>query len=239
VATDDLVVSKIQVTVVRKAIKNLHIGVYPPDGRVRVAAPEHTPDAVIRAAITSRLGWIRKQQRRFEGQARESRREMVSGESHWFLGRRYRLSVVETPRPWGVRVLRASVLELRCPHGSDAAKRAVILDQWYRTELVRTLSPLVATWSGVLGVTAMDWRVRKMRTKWGSCSAAGRLWFNLELAEKPRRTIQYIVVHELAHLIERRHDAAFQALMDHHLPDWREARRELGALPLGADTWDV
>ena len=236
-ATDGLTAGGIDVSVVRKPIKNLHIGVYPPDGHVRVAAPDQTPDSVIRAAVTSRLGWIRRQRRGFWEQARESRREMVSGESHWVLGRRYRMAVVEGSGRPGVRLLRASVIELRCAPGTVVEKRAELLDRWYRRQLAGMIAPLLEQWQPRLGVVAADWRIRKMRTKWASCSLTGRLWFNLELAKKPPRTLEYIVVHELAHLIDRRHGAEFQAILDRHYPGWRQARHELGVLPLGADTW--
>ncbi len=230
---DVLVVRGVQVAVVRKDIKNLHIGVYPPDGHVRVAAPLVLSDSAIRAALVVRFSWIRRHQAQFAGQQRESRREIVTGESHWYLGRRYRLSVVESTGAPGVRIANLHTIELRCRPGSDYEQRETILGRWYRARLKELAGPIVESWSPVFGVEKADWRVRVMRTKWGSCSAGSeRIWLNLDLIKKPRRCLEYIVVHELAHLVERRHGRPFQALLDEFLPKWRFIRTELGSLPI-------
>lgn len=225
------------VSVVRKPIKNVHLSVYPPDGHVRIAVPTGISDPAVRLAIIDKLGWIHRQQDNFRAQVRESAREMVNGESHWFGGRRYRLNVSETTGRNAVRVS-GRTLELRCRPGSSRERRAAILDRWYRAQLRELLPPLLTAWEQRLEVTAAEWHIKRMKTKWGSCNAsARRLWFNVELAKKPPRCLEYVVAHELVHFVVRRHGAAFIALMDQSLPKWRSLRQELGQLPLGGGWW--
>jgi hypothetical protein len=233
VSTEETIqVAGLQVLVVRKAIGNLHLGVYPPDGHVRIAVPAEMPASAVRAAIAQRLPWIRRHQAAFSGQARESLREMVNGETHWYLGRRLRLKVVEADARPGIR-LAHSVLELSCPPDTSAAERRTLLDGWYRARLREVAAPMVDLWAERLDVSVADWRVRKMRTKWGSCAIENRrVWLNVELAKKPRRCIEYIVAHELLHLRVRRHGEAFGQLMDEVMPHWAILRAELGALPI-------
>lgn len=232
-----LLVGDLAVEVVSKAIKNLHLGVYPPDGQVRVAAPLHLDDEAIRLAVISRLPWIRRQQRAFAGQERQSQRELVSGESHWVAGRRYLLEVVEGPRP-GVALLNARTLRLTVRPGSDRATREAVLERWYRARLHAAIPALLAKWQPVIGVTASEVRIKKMKTRWGSCTIeARRLWLNLELAKKPPACLEYIVVHELVHLLERHHNARFLALMDRFLPHWPQRRAELNRAPLAHAEW--
>jgi predicted metal-dependent hydrolase len=233
-----MTVGGLRVFVVRKDIQNLHLGVYPPDGWVRVAVPTAISDKAVRAAVAGKLGWIRRRQVRFRDQARDSPRGMLSGETHWFDGRRYLLKVVEAPGRSLVTLRGGSKLELRCPPGSTVAQRVAVLDRWYRTKLEEVVPGLVATWSDRIGLASPRWRARRMRTKWGSWSAAsGLVWLNLELAKKPRRTLEYVVVHELLHSIDRRHGADFQSLLDHFLPQWRLIRDELADLPLAHYPW--
>jgi predicted metal-dependent hydrolase len=228
----------LRVSVVRKEIKNLHLGVYPPDGHVRIAVPLTVSDTAVHAAIAGKLPWIRRQRASFERQARESRREMVNGESHWYLGRRYRLHVAETTGRPGVKLLSRSTMELHCRPGADTRERAAVLERWYRRRLRELATPMLKAWAPVLGVEVADWRIKRMKTKWGSCNArARRIWLNLELAKKPTPCVEYVVVHELAHLVERHHDRRFQALLEEHLPRWRFLRAELGVLPLADDIW--
>lgn len=227
------------VEIVRKDIKNLHVGVYPPAGRVRVAAPRHMDDEAIRVAVVSRLGWIRRQQAGFSSQERQSHREMVTGESHYFQGHRYRLDVIEAPGKSSVRVANNNTLELRVRPGTECAKRLEVLNEWYRRQLKAQLSELVAKWEPVLGVTVRDWRIRKMKTRWGSCNIeAQRIWLNLELAKKPPGCLEYILVHEMVHLLERLHSERFAKLMDQFMPDWRLRKDELNQAPLGYGEWD-
>lgn len=228
----------VAVEVVRKEIRHLHLGVYPPDGRVRVAVPVHVADEAVRLAVVSRLGWIRRKQRAFEEQARQSRREMVTGESHYFQGRRYRLDVIEEAGAPSVRLAGHTTLELRVRPGSERHFREVVLQRWYRQQLREQVPPLVAKWEPVVGVTIGEVRIRKMRTLWGSCNtAARRVWLNLELAKKPARCLESILVHEMVHCLERRHNERFRELMDGLLPSWRRHREELNRAPLAREDW--
>ncbi len=233
-----MIVGGVRVSIVRKAIKNLHLGVYPPAGRVRVAAPSAVSDAAIRLAIVGKLAWIKRQQAKFEAQPRQSEREMVNGESHYFLGRRYRLWVVPSARASSVVLRNRSTIELHVPSHSTTAQRERVLQRWYRQRLKELIPPLVDKWQPILGVELAAWGVRKMKTRWGTCNpAAGRIWLNLELVKKPIHCLEYLVVHEMAHLIERSHNDRFVRIMDTHLPQWRLHRQTLNSEPLAHDTW--
>ncbi len=200
---------------VRKDIKNLHLGVYPPSGRVRVAAPLVVSDEAVRLAVIGKLGWIRRQKTRFTQQPRQSQREMINGESHYFLGQRYRLRVHEHDAPTRVAVRGVASLDLFVRPGTSAGQREAVLLRWYREQLKALIPPLLEKWQPILGVQAADWGIRKMKTKWGSCNPASRrVWFNLELAKKPAQCLEYIVVHELVHLLERHHNERFAALIE-------------------------
>ncbi len=228
----------IAVEVIHKDIKNLHVGVYPPNGRVRVAAPLRLDDEAVRLAVVSRLGWIRRQRAEFERQERQSRREFVTGESHYFKGRRYRLNVTEHDSRPTLRLLNNTTMELRTRPGDNRDTREAVLYQWYRCQLRNQLPPLLAKWEPKVGVTVDDLRIKKMKTRWGSCNIeAKRVWLNLELAKKPVSCLEYIVVHEMVHLIERSHNDRFQALMDRLLPQWRMYRDELNRAPLAHADW--
>jgi len=233
-----ITVSGVPVQVVRKAIKNLHLGVYPPHGRVRVAAPLRVNDAAVRLAVIGKLGWIRRQRARFEAQPRQSRREMVSGESHFFLGRRYRLRLMEQAGAGTVVLRNKSALELRVRPATNAAQRNRILQQWYRQQLKALVPPLMEKWQTALEVVVAEWGVKKMKTRWGSCNIeARRIWLNLELAKKPVQCLEYIVAHELVHLIERNHNDRFVSILERHLPHWRRHRQELNSEPLAHESW--
>lgn len=236
--TRALTISGLQVAVVRKAIKNLHLGVYPPDGRVRVAVPFAVSDAAVRVAVIGKLPWIRRQRAAFERQPREGQREMVSGESHYFLGRRYRLKVVDTEGPSQVRLSTTRALELHARPGLGVDQRQQLVQRWYREQLRTIVPPLLEKWQSAIGVNISGWGIKKMKTKWGSCNAeARRIWLNLELAKKPLECLEYLIVHELVHLLARKHDDRFNALMDGYLPRWRHCRKELNAAPLARETW--
>ncbi|MCA2980434.1 MAG: M48 family metallopeptidase [Myxococcaceae bacterium] len=229
----------IKVQVVRKAIKNLHLGVYPPNGRVRVAAPMAVSNDAVRLAVIGKLGWIGRQRRKFLKQPRQSKREMVSGESHYFLGRRYRLRVIEFEgsAAQGVKK-RPAIIELNVRAGAATHSREAVLDAWYREKLREVAGPLMEKWQRKLGVEAADWGIKRMKTKWGACNAeARRVWLNLELVKSPPECIEYIVVHELVHLVARAHDERFFALMDRHLPGWRARRELLNSSPLPHVVW--
>jgi predicted metal-dependent hydrolase len=233
-----LVVSSLRVSVVRKPIKNLHLGVYPPDGRIRVAAPLAVSDSAVRVAVIARLPWIKRQQAAFEHQVRESAREMVSGESHYYRGRRYRLMVLESKGSPRVEIRGPKILALYVQPGWTAEDRARLLQRWYRERLRELLPPILEKWQAKLGIELRSWSIKRMKTKWGSCnSAARRIWVNLELVKKPPACLEYVVVHELVHLLARKHDERFLALMDRHLPSWRQYRAELNAAPLAKESW--
>lgn len=232
------VIGGIQVRVIRKAIRNLHLGVYPPNGRVRIAAPLAMSDNAIRLAIVGKLAWIKRQRARFDAQPRQALREMVSGESHYFLGKRYRLRVVAHDGVAKVFVRNRSTIELHIPRHAGVEQRAQALRRWYRQQLRLLVPPLLAKWQSLLGVQVAEWGIRRMKTKWGTCnSKARRIWVNLELAKKPPQCLEYIVVHEMAHLITRHHDDRFVAILNRRLPHWERYRDELNAAPLSHETW--
>lgn len=231
-------VAGIRVEVVRKDIKNLHLGVYPPQGRVRVAAPLVVSDEAVRLAVIDKLGWIKRQKAKFAQQPRQSRREMVNGESHYFLGRRYRLRLHEHQGPARVALRGIATLDLFVRLGASTEQREAVLLQWQREQLKTLIPPLLEKWQPILGVQANAWGIKKMKTKWGSCNpTARRIWLNLELAKKPVQCLEYIVVHELMHLLERHHNERFITLMDAHLPPWRQYREMLISSPLGHEAW--
>jgi len=232
-------VSGISVDVIYKDIKNLHIGVYPPFGRVRVAAPERLTEEAIRLAIVQRLSWIKKQQDRLRNAERQSAREMVSGESHYVWGSRLRLEIVEKPGRAKIEIS-GSKLRLCVPPGADTERRRRVLDGWYRKQLKAAIPDLIKKWEPVIGQEVTAWTVRRMKTKWGSCNPkSGRISLNLELAKKHPGCLEYILVHEMAHLHERKHGDRFTALMDNYLPNWRALRDQLSQEPLAHEEWSA
>jgi predicted metal-dependent hydrolase len=234
-----ITVSGIKVDVVRKDIKNLHLGVYPPNGRVRVAAPLVVNDEAVRLAVIDKLGWIRRQRNKFAQQPRQSQREMVNGESHYFLGQRYRLRIHEQDGPARVGVRGVARLDLFVRRGTSADQREAILLRWHREQLKALIPPLLAKWQPIVGVQVANWGIKKMKTKWGACSVeARRIWLNLELAKKPVQCLEYIIVHELVHLLERHHGDRFTALMDTYMPTWKALKAQLAHGPLGHEDWD-
>jgi len=231
-------VAGIPVEMVRKDIKNLHLGVYPPNGRVRVAAPLLLDDEAVRLAVVSRLGWIRRQRESFAKQDRQSQREMVTGESHYFRGRRYRLDVVELEGRPSVNLRNSRTMELRVRPDMDRQAREAVLLRWYRRCLRESLPELLAKWEPKVGVEVAECRIKKMKTRWGTCNyEARRIWLNLELAKKPPACLEYILVHEMIHFLERHHNDRFRDLMDHYMPQWRQHRDELNRAPLAHETW--
>ncbi|AOE86307.1 M48 family metallopeptidase [Pseudomonas sp. TCU-HL1] len=224
----NITVSGLTVEVVRKPIKNLHLGVYPPQGRVRVAAPLAVDDEAVRLAVVGKLGWIKRQRAKFQAQPRQSQRRMVSGESHYFLGRRYRLRVHETTGALRIALRGTATMDLFVRPDTTVERREQVLHDFYRAELKRLVPELLEKWQPKLGVEARAWGIKRMKTKWGTCNIeARRIWLNLELAKKPVQCLEYILVHELAHLHERHHNDRFTALLDLHLPQWRPLREEL------------
>lgn len=234
-----LTVAGIDVDVVYKNIKNLHIGVYPPMGRVRVAAPARLDDDQVRLAVVSRLSWIKRQRDQLQAAQRQTIREMVTGESHYVWGSRLRLRVTERPGRPHIEV-DGDCLRLYVPAETTAETRRDVLDRWYRGQLRRAIPDLIERWQEKLGVAVPKWSIRRMKTKWGSCNReTGHIWFNVELAKKDPKSLEYLVVHEMTHLVERGHGERFQALMDRALPDWRARRDALNESPLAAEDWKI
>ena len=231
-------VSDLSIEIVRKDIKHFYIGVHPPNGQIRVSAPLRLDDDAVRMAIISRLGWIRRKQASFVKQQRQSQREYVSGESHYFAGKRYRLKVTEQDCPPKVQLLNNTRIGLTVRPGTDRDKREAVLYEWYREHLRAQLPPLIDKWEPKMGVSVNEVRIRKMKTLWGSCNIeAKRIWLNLELAKKPNTCLAYVLVHEMTHLLERHHNDRFRGLMDTFLPQWRTYRDELNKAPLAHENW--
>jgi predicted metal-dependent hydrolase len=232
-----LTVSGLDIDVVYKDIKNLHISVYPPMGRIRVAAPERTNEDTIRLAVVQRLPWIRRQREQFQEADRQTKREMESGETHYVWGQRYRLDVSRTSSHYKVQT-KGNTIWVIAPADADADARRATLDRWYRRQMKSALPAVLEKWQPILGAEADKVVVRRMKTKWGTCVTHSRtIWINPELAKKNPRCLEYIVVHELMHLHERGHGERFVALMDKYLPDWRARRDELNAAPLADEAW--
>lgn len=232
-----LTVRGIDVDVIYKDIKNLHIGVYPPLGRVRVAAPHRLDNDAVRLALVQRLPWIKRQRERLQSADRQSQREMVTGESHYVWGGRYRLKVIERPGRAHVEIDGDRLL-LYVAAGTATEKRRELLDRWYRERLREAIPDVIAKWEPTLDVTVPRWTIRRMKTKWGSCNReTGHIWLNVELAKKHPESLEYIVVHEMTHLLERGHGERFTKLMDSFMPDWRSRRDALNDAPLAHEEW--
>lgn len=233
----EITIGTITMSLYRKAIKNLHISVLPPDGRVRISAPEHMTETAIRMAVIHRIPWIKKQQRDFSLQLRQSEREMISGESHYLWGKRYRLEMIERYGKHEM-ILHHGRLQLFVKPGTTRENRQKVVQKFYRNAVRDALPALMQEWSEKMALTLPSWQVRRMRTIWGSCNREKqRVLINSELAKKPIECLEYIVVHELAHLIERLHNDRFREQLDTHLPNWRESRALLQKMPLSEENW--
>jgi predicted metal-dependent hydrolase len=228
---------EITVDVIRKDIKNIHLSVYPPTGTVRISAPSRMKLETIRVYAISKLGWIKKQQTKLRNQERETPRDYVTRESHYFMGKRYLLRISETDGAPSV-VLRHREIELVVKKDSDLEQRQKLLEAWYRKQLRQKAGTYIAFWEKQMDLKVSEFGIKRMRTKWGSCSRdAKRIWLNLELAKKPKECLEYIVVHEMVHIMERKHGTRFIALMDKFLPQWRQYKEELNRLPIGHSNW--
>lgn len=234
----DLIIGDIQIEVIKKNIKNLHLSVHPPNGRVRIAAPNTMNDEAIRVFAISKLSWIKKQRAKFQNQERQSEREYVSGESHYFQGRRYLLNVVYTTKKQRVEIKKNNQLDLYVRKESTKAQREKVMMEWYRAHLKKQIPDIIAKWEKIIGVSVNSWGVKLMKTKWGTCNPnARRIWVNLELAKKNPRCLEYIIVHEMIHLLEKHHNDRFHAYMDQFLPNWREIKAELNELVFESSAW--
>ena len=230
-------VGEIAVALTRKDVKHVHLSVHPPSGRVTLVAPTGTRPEVARAYAVSKLGWIRDQQAKLREQPRESPRQFVERESHFLWGRHYLLSVKEEEAKPSVR-LGHRTITLTVRPGSSQAKRAAVMHEWQRSLLHETVRPLIRRWETKLGVKLGGYFLQRMKTKWGGCNHRARnIRLNTELVKKPKDLVEYVVVHEMLHLLEPTHSERFLTLMSKHYPAWREARAELNELPLGAAVW--
>lgn len=222
-----MTVDDVTVDVIRKPIRHLYLLVKPPQGQVRVTAPLRFSEAQVRLAIVERLPWIRRNQARIAKLPQSAKSEMQSGETHWFMGRAYRLELVSTTT--ANVILRDGVMQLHARVNATIDQRRKILEQWYREQLQLLIPPLVHRWCAVMQIdSAPSWHIKKMKTKWGTCNPrARRIWLALELAKMPAECLEYVVVHELVHLFERGHGKRFKRFMDRFMPDWRQKRRLL------------
>jgi predicted metal-dependent hydrolase len=233
----NLTLGNLAIEVVRKDIKNIHLSVHPPIGRVRMAAPEHVSNDALRAFAIGKLTWIRRQQQKLHMQERENPREFIHRESHSVWGRRRLLTVIEHDKPPFVE-LRHTRLKLFVRPGTDTEGRNALLEAWYREQLRSAVAPLIERWQKKLRVQVAKVFVQHMKTRWGSCNhTAHTIRLNTELAKKPPMCLEYIVVHELLHLLEPTHNARFIALLDQHLPGWTNRRDQLNRLPVRHETW--
>jgi len=235
--TETIQLGEIAIRVTRKAIKNVHLSVHPPDGRVTLATPTDTRLEVARAYAISRLNWIRQQQKMLKTQARETPREFIERESHYLWGRRYLLSVIEKECRPHVSIDHRRIKLIVRP-GSDQTKRENVIHNWHKGLLHEFIPPLIRKWGKKLGVDVSAYFLQRMKTKWGSCNhKAGHIRLNTELVKKPKDLVEYVIVHEMVHLLESTHNDRFVAILDEHYPSWREARAELNDLPLTAEVW--
>ena len=225
------------VDVVLKNIKNVHLSVHPPTGRVTISAPSRMTLATIRVFVISKLGWIRQQQLKLQEQERETPREYLDRESHYVWGRRYLLKVAEVEQPPAVE-LKHNRMVLRVRPGTDETKRQTIMEEWYREQIKQVAPPSIAKWEKAIGVKCERVFVQRMKTKWGSCNPRTRtIRLNTDLAKKPRECLEYLVVHELIHLLESTHNSRFVALMNQFMPKWQSHRQSLNRLPVRHESW--
>lgn len=236
--TSRITVRGINVQVIRKEIKNLHLSVHPPEGRVRISAPLHLSDDNVRLAVVAKLRWIKTQQTHFKDQPRQCPREAVTGESHYFFGRRYRLEVMQGYGRHRVVIKNNRTLQLFVNPGTTTKNKMLVINEWYREELKVFIPVLLEKWQEKIGVDVLAWGVKKMKTRWGSCIIPRkRIWLNLELAKKPPECLEYVLVHELVHLLERHHNERFRTLMGKFMPSWQHGRDILKREPLAHEAW--
>lgn len=235
--TETISLGDIVIRITRKAVRNVHLSVHPPEGDVTLVAPANTRLDVARAYAISKLGWIRERRQELQDQARETPRQFISRESHYVWGRRYVLEVEHKDAKPSV-LLQPTKIILSVRPGTEVTKRAEIMYAWHRQLLHELIPPLIQKWEAKLGVKVNAYYLQRMKTKWGSCTAQARnIRLNTELVKKPKDLVEYVLVHEMVHLIEPTHSERFVALLNQHYPGWREARAELNELPLGAEAW--
>lgn len=235
---EELKIGEMSIDLIRKDIKNMHLAVYPPTGRIRLAVPTTTTDETIRLFAISKIAWIRKHQRNFEAQDRQTPRQYKERESHYFQGKRYLLRIIEQNAAPKVIFKTKTYIDLYVRPNTATAQRQAIINEWYRAELKKQIQPLIDKWQSRIDVTVADWQVKQMKTKWGTCNIEQkRIWINLELAKKPIHCLEYLIVHEMIHLLERHHNDRFRALMEQFMPQWKFYKEELNRLPVSHGEW--
>jgi len=233
-----LQVGGIEAVVLYKPVKNLHLNVLPPVGKVRVTAPQNMNDDAIRTFLATRISWIKKMQAKFKGQERQTPREYVSGETYYFFGKKYKLEVLETDTTPSVEIKGKTKILLTIRTETNVLKREEIMQNWYRDELRKFLEKTIDKWEKKIGVKTNSWSIRRMKTRWGTCNYKKKnIWLNLELAKKPESCIEYVVLHELLHLIEEKHSEKFTALLNKYMPKWKSEKEELNRLILAHEKW--
>lgn len=235
---EQITVCNITIDVIRKDIKNIHLAVYPPTGRVRIAAPLSVNNDTIRLFAISKLGWIKRHQREFDAQERISPREYKQRESHYFQGRRYLMKIIEKDDPPKVILRTRTYIELYIRPNTSFEKRQEVITEWYRVELKKLIPSIIEKWEKSLNVKVDEWQVKQMKTNWGTCNIEKkRILINLELAKKPLHCLEYVILHEMVHLLERHHNERFLYYMDSFLPNWKQIRTELNKLPVNHADW--
>jgi len=238
IKTKKIRVSNLMIDTIKKDIKNIHLGVYPPDGRIRVAAPLKTSNETIRLLILSKKSWIRKQQKKLLNQERQSKREYVSGESHYLFGKRYRLNVIHTDKKPKIEIKKKTYIDFHVSQNLTTKQREKIFENFYRSKITKLVPILAKKWQKKIGVKVSEIKIRKMKTKWGTCNPVGKqIILNLELVKQPQHCIDYVIVHELAHLIEKNHSEKFIDIIEAVLPNWEITKDELNKGPLGYYKW--
>jgi predicted metal-dependent hydrolase len=233
-----IVINDIVINVVRKNIKNLHLAVYPPTGRVRIATPANVDDEAVRLFAISKMAWIKKNQAKYVNQERQPERKYISGESHFFRGQRYLMNVIHHSGYPNVVIRNKKTINLYIKEDCTIEQRENVMINWYRKNLKEQVPALIEKWQKVVGVEVAHWEVKRMKTKWGTCNReAKRIWLNLELAKKPEHCLEYIIVHEMVHLLERNHTEWFVAYMDKFMPLWRNHKDELNRSMLKHEDW--
>lgn len=235
--TTTIDLGEIAVDVVLKDIKNVHLSVHPPHGRVRLAAPKRTSMDSLRLYAISRLDWIKRQRRKMQDQERETPREYLERESHYVWGKRFLLTIEEVEAPPTMQQRHRRLL-MQVRPSADQAKRREVLEEWYRGLVKVAAEKLITRWEPKIGVEVAGFYVRRMKTRWGSCNHRARtIRLNTDLARKPPECLEYIVVHEMIHILEPTHNDRFQKLMGQHMPDWKHRRQVLNRLPVRHEDW--
>jgi len=235
--TETIHIGEIAVALTRKDVKHVHLSVHPPSGRVTLVAPEGTRLEVARAYAVSKLRWIRDQQAKLREQARETPRQFIERESHSLWGRRYLMTVLHREAKPCITIDHKRIT-LTVRPGSDAGRRAAVIHEWHKSLLHEVVPTLIKKWESKLEVKVAGYYLQRMKTKWGSCNhKAGHIRLNTELVKKPKELLEYVIAHEMMHLLEPTHSDRFTAVLEEHYPNWREARAELNELPLTAEVW--